>query len=341
MITNTTRQRQLRGHMPRRVPIRHAGSAQHQAHLAARLTARDRWLARMLLEHKVLTTHQITALAWPSRRAANLRLRALYEARVVDRFQPFVTIGTAPAHYVLDTAGAVLLAHEAGLPLKALGYEHRAAIGIAHSLRLAHTVGTNDFFAALVHRGRLRSDHGRLSVWWSEKRCRLHIGDLARPDGYGRWHHGDREVDFFLEYDTGTETLAVLAAKLRDYADLAAATGITIPVLFWLHSTAREATARRVLLTAHAALDDPALVPVATTATDLFGAQQDPAAARWLPLHAAGATSSASRRCRLDELPARPASSHAENAATLSGTGVAVPDPMPPEEPLAWHGRPS
>ena len=34
------------------------------AALAGRLTARDRWLLRMLLEHRVLTTTHITELAY-------------------------------------------------------------------------------------------------------------------------------------------------------------------------------------------------------------------------------------------------------------------------------------
>jgi hypothetical protein len=33
------------------------------AELAARLTARDRWLLRMICEHRVLTTSQVTDLA--------------------------------------------------------------------------------------------------------------------------------------------------------------------------------------------------------------------------------------------------------------------------------------
>ena len=40
-----------------------ARSPQLAAALAARLTARDRWLLRMLLEHRVLTTGQVTQLA--------------------------------------------------------------------------------------------------------------------------------------------------------------------------------------------------------------------------------------------------------------------------------------
>ena len=68
----------------------------------------------------------------------------------------------------------------------------------------------------------------------------------ARPDGYGRWSEQApgqpaAATDFFLEYDTGTEPLTRVVAKLAGYAALAARTGITTPVLFWLRSPSREA----------------------------------------------------------------------------------------------------
>lgn len=78
MITNPTRQRALRGHKPTRPHPRAANTAEHQAVLAWRLTPRDKWITRMLWEHRVLTPHQITALAFPSFRSGCQRLRELY-----------------------------------------------------------------------------------------------------------------------------------------------------------------------------------------------------------------------------------------------------------------------
>ena len=76
-------------------------------------------------------------------------------------------------------------------------------------------------------------------------------GDLARPDGYGQWTEhapaGPVTTDFFLEYDTGSENLHRVAAKLAGYRDLAARTGITTPVLFWLPTARREAGLRALL----------------------------------------------------------------------------------------------
>ena len=166
MITNPTRQRSLRGHRATRPTPRAAGSADHQGALAWRLTPRDRWIIRMIHEHRVLTSHQITTLAFPSFRSGRMRLRELFQWGVVDRFQPFVSVGTAPMHYVLAPAGAAVLAAEDGLDVKQLGYRHDRAFGVAHSLRLAHTVGVAEWFTALVDRAR-HDEHTTLRAWWS------------------------------------------------------------------------------------------------------------------------------------------------------------------------------
>ncbi|WP_446680334.1 replication-relaxation family protein [Amycolatopsis endophytica] len=165
----------------------------------------------MLWEHRVLTSHQVTALAFPSFRSGRQRLRELYLWGVVDRFQPFVTVGTAPMHYVLAPAGATVLAAEDGRDVKEMGYRHDRAFAVAHSLRLAHTVGVNEWFTTLV--ARARHEPGALTAWWSETRCSRHFGDLVRPDAYGRWQQGDRQIEWFLEYDFGTEPLAKLARE--------------------------------------------------------------------------------------------------------------------------------
>lgn len=307
MITNPTRQRTLRGHKASRPTPRAANTADHQAVLAWRLTPRDRWIIRMLHEHRVLTSHQITALAFPSFRSGRMRLRELYLWGVVDRFQPFVSVGTAPMHYVLAPAGAAVLAAEDGLDVTELGYRHDRAFGVAHSLRLAHTVGVAEWFTALVDRARHTADNtdptnhsGRtaLGAWWSETRCARHFGDLIKPDAYGRWTAHGREVEFFLEYDFGTEVLAKLAGKLSGYHGLAEATGITTPVLVWLPTARREATARRLLARAWRALDNPHTVPVATAAAELLNPQAphpSPADPVWLPLNTTGISTGTAR----------------------------------------------
>lgn len=341
MITNPTPQRALRGHMPKRPTPRAATTGEHHARLANRLTLRDRWLARMLYEHKVFTTHQIVELGYPSVRAANHRLLDLFKWRVVDRFQPFVELGTAPMHYVLDIAGAVALAYEDGIDPKTLGYRHEDAIGIAHSLRLAHTVGTNGIFTSLVALSRQSGAHGRLTAWWSELRCKRLFGDMVRPDAYGRWREDGHQIEFFLEFDFGTEDLDTLASKLYGYEKLALATGITTPVLVWLPTNRREASARKALAKVLSALDRPTLVPIATSAaqtTSVVG-ENTPAAARWLPVPEPAAR----RPGRLRLVDLAQLWPHAEppgtaSPAVLARQELALPDPVPPA-PIATQFR--
>jgi len=258
-------------------------SAVHHAHLAARLTPRDRWLLEMLHEHRVLTTDTITRMAFPSGRAARLRLLRLYQWDVLDRFQPRLRTGAAPMHYVLGCAGAAVLAALSGLPLAALGYRREDVLALAHHHTLAHTVAINDLFAQLVAHTTSVLDHPANAVpsheqvllveWWSQWRCLGRVGDLVRPDAYGRIttpaaNPSARSVEFewFLEFDFGTSTLATLAEKVTRYARLAAATGAPTPVLVWLPGPRREAGAREALTRALYRLDQPDLVPVATTA---------------------------------------------------------------------------
>lgn len=345
MITNPTRQRALRGHKPTRPTPRAANTADHQGLLAGRLTQRDRWIIRMTHEHRVLTAHQITALAFPSFRSGRMRLRELFQWGVLDRFQPFVSLGTAPMHYVLAPAGAAVLAAEDGLDVKELGYRHDRAFGIAHSLRLAHTVGVNEWFTALVDHARhpAPDEHPRLDAWWSEDRCARHFGDLIKPDAYGRWSAQGQTVEFFLEYDFGTEVLSKLTGKLAGYAALAEATGITTPLLVWLPTSRREATARRLLHQAWRDLDTPNSVPVATAAAELLNLTAEhpsPADEVWLPLDNHGATPLRRGLHQLltawPHLPPPATDADDEQGSTASpGLMAPPPAPMPPAPAVA------
>ena len=321
-----------------------ARSPELAAALAARLTARDRWLLRMLHEHRVLTTTQIAGLAFGTTRAATARMGVLYQYRAVDRFRPLAPAGSAPLHFILDDAGAAVLAAEDGITTGELGYRRDRAVAIALSPRLGHTTGANGFFTALAAAARASSGHASLECWWSERRCAAIWGDLARPDGYGRWHeqppgHPPVTADFFLEYDTGTEDLPRLIAKLAGYRDLAARTGIATPVLFWLPTPRREAALRARLAgppphgsrdAASAAQIPGVPVATATSATSPGG----PAGPAWLP---AGTTGPRSRLAQLAATaPAPGAQPEGQSAAPPGGLAWYPPDPAPP----AWHALP-
>jgi len=310
-----------------------ARSPQLAAALAARLTARDRWLLRMICEHRVLTTGQVTQLAFGTTRAATARMTTLYQYRAVDRFRPLASSGSSPLHFILDEAGAMLLAAEDGITTADLGYRRDRSMAIALSPRLAHDTGANGVFAALAAAARASGGQQALECWWGERRCAAAWGECARPDGYGRWSEQApgqpaATTDFFLEYDTGSEPLSRVTAKLAGYAALAARTGITTPVLFWLRSPSREAAL-------HARLAGPpppgirdaasaGQIPGVPVATAAAGASPGgPAGAAWLPAGSPGP------RLRLGQL--------APPGTTPDGEGPDGEGPGGPPGGLAWH----
>jgi hypothetical protein len=330
MLNSATRQHQLRAPKPSRPQSRSTMSPDHYAMLAGRLTVRDRWITRMVAEHRTLTSTQIAAIAFTSRRAANLRLLQLYQWRILDRFQPHVAVGSAPMFYVLDVAGAHTLAYEDGLDPQALHFHAERSVGIGHSIRLAHLHGVNTVFTGLIAHARQHPDTA-VTAWWPETRCVRAFGDLVRPDGYGKWREADREIEWFLEHDTGSYALTKVTTKLADYATLATTTNITTPVLFHFTSAAREAHARAALAAAHHDLPRPEQVPIATTAS-LAEEDTDMSGRVWLPLHHAQGG-----RLRLIDLASQwprvltsPATPPAEPVARDAAARLAPPAPMPP-----------
>jgi len=322
-----------------------ARGPQLAAALAARITARDRWILRMLLEHRTLTTGQLTDLAFGTTRACTARMSILYQLRAVDRFRPLAIAGSTPLHFVLDEAGAAILAAEEATTPAGLGWRRDRAMAIALSPRLAHDTGASGVFTALAATARASGGRQALEVWWSERRCAA-AWDHARPDGYGRWRDqppgGQADVaDFFLEYDTGTEALGRVIAKLPGYAALAARTGIPTPVLFWVPTMHREAALRARLAgpplhgTHRAA--SAAQVPGVPIATAVDGISPGgPAGAAWLPVGGPGP------RLRLAQLgqPGTTAPAAAEPgdlpAAPAGGLPWHPPSPVPPD----WRDLP-
>jgi hypothetical protein len=250
--------------------------------LAIRITARDRQLIRLVRDHRVLTSPQITQMFFDSDDATRKRLLALTRMGILERFRPNLppAMGTAPYHYVIGETAAAVLASEDGVDLREAGYRRDRVLGIAFSQKLAHTVGTNGIAAALYGYAR-RHPTAELTTWWPEGRCMTEWGQIVRPDAYGRWRHDGNTVDFFLEYDTGTESLDRVARKLDGYIELTEATRIVTPVLFWVQGERREANLRKKLKHHPAHM----FVPIATGCADSQGLPDDdgPAGARWLP----------------------------------------------------------
>lgn len=231
-----------------------------------RLTARDAELLRLIAEHRMLTTAQLACALIPNERTCRSRISVLRGLGLVETFRPPGVPGSSPQHCVA-TAKALRLLAEAGYGDRVpavRGAAPRGAVAASTALRsdLAHLASTNEVFCRLRAAARASGGRATLEEWRSEWSTARAFSAQVRPDGFARWRDGEAWCEFFLEYDTGTEALHRLVAKLRGYAALATATAVSSPVLFWLPTAQREANLHAVLTASSAG------VPVATANGD-------------------------------------------------------------------------
>ena len=178
----------------------------------ARLTDRDLEIIDCLASHRLLTSTMLTTLFFPSRRTASARLVMLNAFGIVTRFraQPSRTY-----YYSLDWHGqaiAALRRSERPPTRQAALWETRRLIV---SGQRRHLEGVNSFMT-LAHMAS-RDRGAKVIEWASEAQAATEFTHL-RPDGAATIRFAnDRVVSFWLEYDTATQSLARLAAKVRRY----------------------------------------------------------------------------------------------------------------------------
>ena len=99
-----------------------------------------------------MTTEQLQLLHFSGMRTAHARLRALYTMRVLDRFRPPWRRGEGSTihHWILDEAGAHIVAAMYGIERRELNWRHSTALAIADSAKLRHHIERNEFFARLA-----------------------------------------------------------------------------------------------------------------------------------------------------------------------------------------------
>ncbi len=247
--------------------------------VANRLTDRDRQILKLLSQHRVFTTEQLTEVFFSNATTARHRLTQLHRLRLVDRFKPRRWLhDCAPYHYILGQVGAMVVAADLDEDPGRNNWRADKAIALGSSQRLEHQIGVNQFFIDLMKEERRRPGKVGLTEWWSEARCAKAMAGIVYPDAYGVWEEAGRRLQFLLEYDRGTESLDRLAAKLEGYRELEAASGVRRWVLFSLRTQRREASVRRALA------GSP--VPVATMARD---AAVGVVGAAWQPVDRDGA----------------------------------------------------
>ena len=189
----------------------------HLVSLGSRLTDRDRQIALDCYDHHVLTTEQLVRLHFAGLRTATARLDALYKLRVLDRFRPPAKrgAGSTPYHWILDEAGAHIVAAHQGVERR-LRWRHSDALGVTHSGKLTHHVEINEFFTLLASEAHAK--HGALREWYGERTTHQLFKGVA-PDGYGVLAlPGRPAVHLLLELDRATEPAQRLRQKAVSYA---------------------------------------------------------------------------------------------------------------------------
>ena len=205
------------------------------AALAARLTDRDRRIALACYEHRVLTTEQLRRLHFQAARTARERLQELRELRVLASFRPprQPRPGSSPYHWVLDEAGALVVAAELGLERSELRWQASAALALASSSKLAHQLAGNEFVTRLAEEALAAG--GGVDPWWGERRAAELLDRIVSPDGYARLELPDEPaLDLLLELDRGTEDHQRLREKGRRYAKALARSDLAEPLVLLL-----------------------------------------------------------------------------------------------------------
>jgi hypothetical protein len=186
---------------------------------AGSLDERDHAIFFSLLEHKILTTDQIKILFFRSLRRCQHRLRELRDLGFVASFTPRRAFGEGrpPDCFLLTKLGVIACSDAKGVRASDLPWIPDESY--RGSQNLAHRLGVNAFFCALVEASRACEGHC-LATWRPEHWVRTK-GAEVKPDGFGRYLHPRGACQFYLEYDRGTEAFGALSRKLEGYLRLA------------------------------------------------------------------------------------------------------------------------
>jgi hypothetical protein len=187
---------------------------------ASAIDERDLAILLSLLEHKILTTHQITSLHFRSLRRCQHRMRELKGMGLVSSFSMGRGFGEgrAPACWYLTKPGLVEIADARDVRTSDLPWVPDSSYST--NKLIAHRIGVNAFFCALAEASRAFPGHC-LATWRPEHWVRTKAAEI-KPDGFGRYLHPVGACEFYFEYDRATEARGALTRKLEGYLKLAA-----------------------------------------------------------------------------------------------------------------------
>lgn len=187
------------------------------------LTKRDESIIELVYEFRFLTREQLQRLLnWQCVARINSRLRILYDAAYLDRrFLP-VLQGSSPAVYFLGPAAVSHLAQKSDVdPTRIKRFLHQDKN--YSDAFMQHALAVSEFGTSF----RASCQRGVNTRWlhWLNDRQLVHTcneggisGDsVPKPDGYGRYAVSQLTYNFFLELDTGSESLGRLLKKVALY----------------------------------------------------------------------------------------------------------------------------
>jgi hypothetical protein len=176
-------------------------SADRVFELVSHLTERDREIVLCLYGHQLLTTDQLELLYFSSKRRAQDRLLFLYRHRLLDRFYPPSPFGAGKpqAHWLLDEAGAILVAAILGVERKQLGW-HRRDDWASHP-QLRHRLELNRFVTDLIA-ATLNGQVLGVSAWYSSRDAAEQLDtERLRPDCGFVLDTASGAIECWLEWD--------------------------------------------------------------------------------------------------------------------------------------------
>jgi hypothetical protein len=194
--------------------------AERNEYRASALDERDHQVLLSLLDHKILTTHQITSLHFRSLRRCQHRMKELKETGLVSSFSVGRGFGEgrAPACWYLTKPGLIEIADAKDVRTSDLPWVPDSSYRT--NKLIAHRLGVNAYFCALAEASRPFQGHC-LATWRPERWVRTKAAEI-KPDGFGRYLHPGGACEFYFEYDRATEARGALTRKLEGYLNLAA-----------------------------------------------------------------------------------------------------------------------
>jgi Resolvase, N terminal domain/Replication-relaxation len=141
----------------------------------------------------------------------------LYRHRLLDRFYPPSPFGAGKpqAHWLLDEAGAILVAAILGVERRRLGWQRRD--DWASHPQLRHRLELNRFVTDLIA-ATLRDRGLGVRAWYSSRdAAELLDTERLRPDAGVVLDTAAGAIECWLEWDRGTETQERLEGKLHGY----------------------------------------------------------------------------------------------------------------------------